>query len=275
MVAQLKHHQTPSAEFSTITPSTAREWLERNIGNYRAMKPGWVKSLAEDMRNGRWQENGESIKFDLDGKLVDGQHRLAACVRSNVPFRTLVVRGVADDVNIDTGRSRNLSDLLRRRGEKNYAALSSVLRWVRGYENGTLRTVIGDGSPPTMQELLLVLDRNPLVRDSIATGGTAKHLAPIAMVSAFHFIFTSRSNRETADLFFEKLTKGVDLAEHDPVYLLRQRLLRNVGAKAKLPRTELAALFIKAWNAWVNGRSLGILRWRGVGPTAEEFPEFE
>lgn len=278
MVAQLRTPPTGaavSAEFVTITPSMAKSWLALNVANYRPLKQGWAQSLAEDIRHGLWLENGESIKFDLSGNLIDGQHRLHACVLANAPFRSLVVRGVSDDVNIDTGLRRNLSDLLRRRGEKNYAVLSSALRWVHGYEGAGLRFVLGTKKPPTNQELLDVLGRHPLIRDSVVSTVAAKTLVTHALASGLHYIFTLRSDKQIADLFFEKLVQGTDLTKVDPVYHLRERLVRNLTAKAKLPRSEIVALFVKAWNAWIHERPVNNLRWRAVGPRAEEFPEFE
>lgn len=264
-----------SAEFVDVTPEMAREWLKLNTANYRLLNQRWVRAMAEDMRNGRWQENGESIKFGLTGDLVDGQHRLAAGVLANVSFRTLVVHGVAADTNIDTGHRRDLKDLLRRNGEKHYKTLASALRWVRGYETDQLRTVIGPGVAPTHQEMLAVLARNPAIRDSLTPGRSAYELVSGPLAVGFHFIFSQRSDRQTADLFFEKLISGTDLSAVDPVYHLRQRLIKNQTAKAKLGRAEIAALFVKAWNAWINGRPITLLRWRSVGPTAEEFPAFE
>lgn len=49
------------------------------------------------MRNGNWKANGEAIKFSSTGRLLDGQHRLRACVKEQVPFTTLVIRGLEDE----------------------------------------------------------------------------------------------------------------------------------------------------------------------------------
>lgn len=265
----------PAAEFVTVTPEMAKAWLENNTRNYRRLNQKWVRSLAEDMRNYQWQENGESVKFDLAGNMLDGQHRCAACIYSNTPFRTLVVRGITDDVTVDTGKRRSLSDLLRKRGEKHYTQLSSSLRWILGYEKNSLGRVLGPTVQPTHQELLAVLDRHPDLRESMSTGMAASSLVSSAIAGSLHYIFTLRAGRESADRFFEKLVKGTDLTDIDPIFHLRQRLIKNVAAKAKLPREEVTALFVKAWNSWINGRPLSKLYWRAVGPRAEEFPEFE
>ena len=85
-------------EFQEITPATAKAWLEEHNTKNRTIKKAHVARLAADMKQGRWVgENGESIKFDVDGRLADGQHRLAACVASGVTITSLVVRDIPTD----------------------------------------------------------------------------------------------------------------------------------------------------------------------------------
>jgi len=101
-----------------ITPDMAQEYLKFNTENYRSLSKDRVISYASDMKNGRWQFNGESIKFSENGQLIDGQHRLQAIIRAGVPVDMLVIRGVKDDVDIyDIGAQRSQSgDGLRRVG---------------------------------------------------------------------------------------------------------------------------------------------------------------
>ena len=67
----------------TFTPVVAEYILDNmNVGN-RPQKPSRIVRYAADMANDNWSVTGESIKFGADGKLKDGQNRLAACVRSN------------------------------------------------------------------------------------------------------------------------------------------------------------------------------------------------
>ena len=66
----------------TFTPVVAEYILDNmNVGN-RPQKPSRIVRYAADMANDKWSVTGESIKFGADGKLKDGQNRLAACVRS-------------------------------------------------------------------------------------------------------------------------------------------------------------------------------------------------
>ena len=56
-----------------ITPEMAKEYLGMNTDNYRKLNNGRVLTYSADMKNGKWQMNGESIKFSENGALMDGQ----------------------------------------------------------------------------------------------------------------------------------------------------------------------------------------------------------
>ena len=95
-----------------ITPKTAEKYLEQNTNNYRRMNRNKVAIYARDMKNGSWQTNGEAIKFNKRGELVDGQHRLKAIMEADVPVKMLVIRDVENYVTVyDCGKSRSLREI--------------------------------------------------------------------------------------------------------------------------------------------------------------------
>ncbi len=97
-------------EIKTISPEEAKRMLASNKVN-RKLNPRRTKQYAYDMKNMKWQLNGEAIKFYADGSLADGQHRLSAIIYANCPVTTLVVYDLPMDVTVqDRGRNRNLTD---------------------------------------------------------------------------------------------------------------------------------------------------------------------
>jgi hypothetical protein len=70
-----------------VTPELAKQWLEANTHN-RPLSEELVIAYMVDMLDGRWQYNGDAIRFDHTGRLIDGQHRLHACIEAGVPFET-------------------------------------------------------------------------------------------------------------------------------------------------------------------------------------------
>lgn len=99
--------------YQIVTPDMAREWLATQTIN-RKVNVDRLRRYTADMANGKWAVNGESIKFK-NGVLVDGQHRLLAIIRANVPVKILVVN-VEDATMIDRGQERSMWQSLRMMG---------------------------------------------------------------------------------------------------------------------------------------------------------------
>jgi len=99
----------------TVTPDRAFEWLERANNRNRAVSQAVVQRYARDMKAGNWRLSHQGIAFDVNGILLDGQHRLWAVVEANVPVEMFVWTNVPADTRqiIDGGRGRTLVDRLQ------------------------------------------------------------------------------------------------------------------------------------------------------------------
>lgn len=116
------------ARIEVITPLMAELYLTRNTNNYRKYDPKTAIVYAEDMKNGRWEMNGEGIKFSEDGKLLDGQHRLHAIIKAGVPVEMVVITGIPNDVTIcDIGKVRSTRQILKANGFSTSVADTSVI----------------------------------------------------------------------------------------------------------------------------------------------------
>ena len=137
----------PWVELHWITPENAQKILDgRNVKN-RKMREWWAKVLAHSISTGNWHVTTSCIGFDTDGKLVNGQHTLRACVISGKPIKSFV----AFDLHprcfevIDIGIKRRVQDQLDM--DKDFA---EVVR---------LATIIHTSRPiPMPEEMLLVAE---------------------------------------------------------------------------------------------------------------------
>lgn len=264
----------PSGGVETINPAKAREYLRTNTQQNRALNGGRIKEFSEEMKSGRWQLNGEPIIFDRDGKLVDGQHRLVACIQADAEFTTMVVRGVAPESfqSIDTAGVRTRRDVLSIAGEKYRTQLAAGLRLLWEWERGRPFPHGGShGEMLTNTQVLDYLEKHPQMRECAQYAASRKALSqllPQSIVTVLAFVFSSKDST-MCWTFFEALESGANLHVHSPVRLLRERLVSNRGGKAKLPAYDLAALTIKAWNAERAGREMRVLKF----VSGEEFPE--
>lgn len=95
-----------------ITPNLAKEYLTENTGN-RQINKGNLEFLLNEMRSGRWRVTHQGIAISRSGRLLDGQHRLAAIVESGTSQSMLVTTGLEDDDfgAIDFGKTRTIADV--------------------------------------------------------------------------------------------------------------------------------------------------------------------
>lgn len=248
-----------------VTPKKAMEWLKRNVHN-RPLGQSHVNRLAGAMKAGTWKVNGETIKFNGNGDLIDGQHRLNACVTSGVQFESYVVTGLEHEAfdTIDQGKSRTASDVLARRGEKAYCTLSAAVRIVHQLKTtGTM-----DRVGVRADEIVSTLEANPGLRESCEyILAMQSRIVQGSIAVALHFLFREK-DAARADLFWTRVLAGEGLTNGMPEYRLRERLISNKASSAKLGAADIIGLAIKAWNFSKTGKSIKSLQYS----EREEFP---
>jgi hypothetical protein len=258
-----------TAVFEYINPETAIEYLTKNTSN-RPIQQHHIRHLCEEMINGRWKFNGDTIVFDWNGVLRQGQHRLSALIKIGFTSKFLVVRGVDPTAfsTMDCGKQRSGSDALALIGETNTKTKASVLVWIDKYYSNGLN---GSSAGKIKISPTWVLELNDKYSDYVGKWHHQKHLGCSSIINAAGYIFSKISNSEAED-FISKVLSGENLISSDPEYLLRNRLLNNLSSKAKLSNRYIFALFIKAWNARRAGVGLKNLRFREEGHNVEDFP---
>lgn len=272
----------PRSAFESITPKMAEDWLKTMVNN-RPPSDSLVYELATSIQDGRWVLNGETIKFNSEGHLFDGQHRLLACMIAGKPFQSYVVRGIEDPrafSTVDVGKLRTHGDIFAMTGFSDYTIASGIAVFLYNYKNNLLtlrgpkhaRLVRNTAMAKALREKLgknegaryrsdidketLIKFAEPIKDQIVASIRIIKHqkarkLLPVTLLASCHFLFAEK-NKFEADQFVDHLTEGVGLMVTDPVYLLRERLISNQALRArtghKLNRWTQSALVIKAWN---------------------------
>lgn len=263
----MKPKNTMKVEMTTITPADAERMLQLNKGN-RPVNTSHVAVLAREMKLGRWKVNGDTICMN-GTRLIDGQHRLMAVVESGCTIQTLLVEGVDSDVfnTKDVGRRRSAGDTLAVLGEVETRKLASALIVVDRYMTGRMMQRVRY----TNTEVVDLLAKYPGVRESIGKTRETKRLVPNSVLTACHYLFAQR-DADAASQFVVDLIGGHNLTEGDPVYVLRERLMKNALAKAKLQSCYIMALIVKAWNHRRDDNTIRYLRFRQEGDNRETFP---
>lgn len=118
-----------------IDAKKAHQYLLLNVENNRKPRTGsLVKQYAADMVADNWKLTGESIKFNTNGKLFDGQNRLLAVIeadkiRPGIAVEFTVVRDVepAAMMVVDSGGVRRPADALKIAGVNKYETQKAAL----------------------------------------------------------------------------------------------------------------------------------------------------
>lgn len=277
-----------------ITPEIAKRYLSV-MGKNRKLTDARVVELALQMESGDWVLNGETIKFDADGKLIDGQHRLEACILAGKPFSSYVAHGISDPkafATINTGKSRTYGDVFSAAGVKDANNVSAAAWLIYQYRNGLL-TLSGAKAVRTQAFRKMVKGTRyvdtatprhiskdallghaagwlPQIERSMSvarTCGGAK-LMGLSVLAACHFLF-SEKDESMATAFLNDLGSGAGLRPDDPVHVLREKLVSHLSGRARLHRHALLFLVFKAWNKRRSGERSKVLKI----VDGEEFPK--
>ncbi len=259
-------------EILEVTPEMAGEWLKSNPEN-RPIRSRHVASLASQMKRGQWKLNGEAIKRN-GSVLLDGQHRLAACVSADTPFYTLVISDLDGDIfdTLDTGAARNAADVLAIKGERNTTILSAGLKWIGRYLGRTVYT-----SPIfSNQDVEQLLEEHPSTREIASRVGSSPKATFIpASVMVASWYLCSLIDEKQADRFYYGLKNGEGLVKGSPVLALRNSLINNASRKERLPAAIVFALVVRAWNLYREGREIQHMRVNTTVTVSAKFPRFK
>lgn len=251
-----------------ITPDIATDMLTCNINN-RKLRPSVVIQYASDMQMGRWHPDADSpIVFDWDGRLINGQHRLHACIKADTPFVARVNRGVdpaAYDV-MDQGFKRQAGDALTNHGISYGNETAATYRLVHAYHTQTiyvsgktLKAAVTSG-----QVLEGVIAEQELFHQACAMGKRLygiRRYARSATAALYVLAIHSGYGSELVEEFMEGLASGANMREGDP-RLAFARWWVNTHQRTNF---AILAALIRAFNAYVNNQELKLIKINTTG----------
>lgn len=271
-----------TSNIEVITPEIASEYLKLNTKN-RPINDRLVASLASAMANGDWQLNGEAIIFSDGNVLLDGQHRLRACIKSNLPFSTMVTRGIdiSSFKTIDTGRGRTCGDILSIAGVLNGAAiaagLSSTFRLIRNRRTGRRRTYGIDFVDAKVQRcdiLEYYLEHSYICQNAFKLSASYYNKMRVlskATILGYMVFLVAEKNHSLSDVegFFHALYFGG--YETHCIGDLRDKLIKAKTGQIFLSSDMKEALIIKTWNAYITNSDIKRVLFN---PQKESYPQF-
>ncbi|WP_431861355.1 hypothetical protein [Azospirillum sp.] len=269
MIADPQHR----AVVLTVEPAMARALLELNTSNRPASGPT-LKKYEARMRRG-WKLTGETIIVSRKGVLLNGQHRLRACISSGRSFEVFLAFGIDDDAfaYMDIGKTRGAADIFSIYGVPNAAAMSAASLWVWKYQNTGMMEP-ASWLKPTHDQLYEFFKEHHGLQKSYTAGHrfADNKVAPQAIMTALHYL-CSKVSRTIADDFFEKVATGIGLKKAaEPAAKLRKRLLDDKIGGRRLGDLYVGAYTVMVWNAMRQNNPVPLMRWRGEQNPDQPFP---
>lgn len=284
---------TPVAAYIEIDRVLARLMIDCNVepkkgvkGTNRRSFGNTVNDYSAVMLKDEWLATNQGIGFDINGKMVDGAHRVKALLRAcetnpACTIYALVCGGLSERAKrvVDTGRHRTKAQVLGMEGYPNTHQLYAATRLAYCYDN--VPWVIGSGmtdwemrSPLNAEQVLeLLATKYPEMPEMVQWGARLRHWMPQSTASVAYYLGRRDAPDGAMDFFLDRVHDGLGLdSALNPIYRLREFLLANHGSttagKAKYNRIHYLAFVLKSFNAFLADKEMNIV----VFKNTENFP---
>lgn len=254
-----------NVEIRKIGAEQALQLLENNSSNRKISRAN-VDFIKNEMDNKNFLLNGSTIVLSENGTLLDGQHRLIAISETKHEYDLIFVVGAKDNVfqTIDTGKSRNSSDILSIEGVKNAKNVASTIRKTIE-EFGSKRS--RNGKTWVKLSNTEVLEHYNKHKEELEeTIELCGHLynkyikvIPVSTAAAFMILF-SRQDKIKAKSFIRELYNGNKEGASNASLTLRQRLINGKIEGTRISDDLLRALFVVAFRAYNEDRDLSRIK---------------
>lgn len=255
-------------ELAQITPETANTLLRTNVLN-RDISKSLVKKMSTDMATGKWKLNGESIKFDNKGRLVDGQHRLHAIAQAKVTIKTFACGGLDPKIfdTLDVGKQRNLGDVMKLAGVPHYHKAAAATKWlVRLNADDPLKTRSTNMKPADYLAFYETVehDLQEAIKAWNRIGGKSAPIiaCPPALAIGLYYKFRAIDEQEAESFFhyWNAASERPDLATSSPPAILADQLSERMARLARIGGrfhdSDRLLMIVTTWNAWIRNEKL-------------------
>lgn len=255
----------PTMELVLVTPEMAADWLKLNLRN-RRLREERSAAYAAIIAAEDWMITGEAVKFDWDGRLIDGQHRLGGVVASGKAVWIFVVRDLHPDVQyvLDTGMKRTAADALKFAGvEGSLNAVAAAARLAILWADGRLKysTQSQWSRDVTNVEIVEWVADNPDIHDAVRAADSLRRQSPVPSgPGGFAALLFRRLSIEDAERFFGDIAQLRTGGQGDPIYSLLRRYQSAKDRREALGSPQHLFLLFRTWNAWRKGEELHHLK---------------
>lgn len=265
-----------TASVELITPAIAKKMLDGNLNN-RKLRKFRVAQYADAMKRGMWDIQNDAITISKSGKLLNGQHRLTAIVEADQACQCLVLRGVDESTYsvIDSGLARTVNDSLHAAGlGLNSTHMSPMAKTLIAMDAGLSIYDTNALALVQRRDVVEYVENNGeiltwalhLARKVDQAVGGIRHAWGV-----FAILAAQKHGREKVEEFINMVVDGAGLKPGDSPLALRNWISRQRGSWHRAASKGNIAIFIIAFNRWLNNEKVAVIR--PVGETWETFPQ--
>jgi hypothetical protein len=237
-----------SIYFLQITVERARLLLSKNKNN-RHIKAKKLDVLVSALLESKFLINGDTICFDINGRLVDGQHRLKAVIETGEEFMAVIVEGLSTNAMevIDRVSPRRLRDALTMDGYSGSTILEGGINLVLSLDHLWKNDLLTFNKIITVQDGMEWFKNNRDIEVFSSPNGWIRTYYKTNFYCGLGFLFR-QNNAETAREFFRILEEGHPEKDH-PIQVLQDDIMETRKGTDRYQRMELLANSILAFNA--------------------------
>ena len=227
-----------------ITPQKAGELLDKNTNN-RNLRQSRVNMYASEMKSGNWKSNGVPIIIGDDDILKDGQHRLYACLKTNITMKNVVVIYLPKEQTncYDIGSTRTAVDVAKFMGldEKPYFRSNAIFSTANLAINGKSDSARSYSKINLIKELQKHPEACEFIYHKILSSGAVQNLKfrKSGLMAAIFNALVSGYDIKKLERFCAVLICGIvkDDAEV-PIIKLRDQIM-NVSSNSRKDKLVL------------------------------------
>lgn len=275
-------------EVKDVTPVMARDVLANHNGINRKINESHWRALMRNMENKTWRFNGDTIRFNKDGDLIDGQHRLTALSKCDKTLPMIIIKGFDKEVikTIDQEiKPRNLGDLLSMDGVKNannvascinrYLGMKYSFSFISGRGSGTGATAGKVQDKITLDEKYNEYYNHASFYDDTVVYARQCYsklriisLAEIAAIYTFLYFEKHHSDAEIQGFFDRLFFTQTDC---HVINLLRNIFINDGLKKNPMTSQTKSGLLTKTWNYYIKGKDVKVLSYNKNNEGVIEF----
>lgn len=280
--------------------------LKESQVNTRPISLSLVRVYANDMIDGLWRLTHEGVAITPQYEVLDGKHTMLAIMeayRRNPHQRPVPVKITynADPSTfsvVNTGKSRNVSDLFAIQGIEQHSRVGHAARLLYCYlatQHYSSQDAAQSGIPKepakwarvrvSNSRLAQTVAEHPGLVDDVSHTVAVSSLSKIsagALITARYLIVQACQDQDAVRAFFEVLRTGQDLPYADyPAFTLRDWSLRQGRGDIKVTRNSVRMakgplhlrLLAQAWNHACEGRPITKISYKVEGLVPEPSPK--